>query len=40
MDATQSYIKIYNINQISADDFEFDYTPDGDSLLTNYVYYP
>ena len=37
MDATQSYIKIYNINQISADDFEFDYTPDGDSLLTDLV---
>lgn len=37
MDATKSYIKIYNISHEEAEDFEFDYSVDDSDLLTELV---
>lgn len=37
MDATKSYIKVYNISKEDAEDFEFDYSFDSSDLLTELV---
>jgi hypothetical protein len=37
MDATKSYIKVYNISLEEAEDFEFDYDVETDDLLTELV---
>jgi len=37
MDATKSYIKIYNITEEEAEDFEFDYSVDDSDILTELV---
>lgn len=37
MDATKSYVKIYNFSAEDADDFEYDYSFDNNDLLTELV---
>tara|TARA_R110002074_G_scaffold282447_1_gene454037 strand:+ start:76 stop:609 length:534 start_codon:yes stop_codon:yes gene_type:complete len=37
MDSTKSYVKIYRMPQASADDFEFDFSVDDTSLLSELV---